>query len=284
MSSGTIALVLVAAAANAGWNLLVKRVAAGPAFLLLTSVTSTILLAPIGVAALLAWDDRSWGRMGVAVLGTSLIHAAYFVMLQRGYRTGELSVVYPLARGTGPLLAAAGALVFLGERPGAVALVGGAAIVVGVLGLSGLTPSRLRPDQSMVYGVAVGAAIAAYTLWDRWSVVEVGVPPATYLWLFSAGYGVLIAPWLARDPAELRRTARVHWRVATAVTVGQAVSYLLILTILRRAPVSVVAPLREVSILMAAALGARYLGEAVTPRKLAAAGVILAGVALIAVG
>lgn len=284
MSIGTIALVLIAAAANAGWNLLVKRVAAGPAFLLLTSVTSAILMAPLGIAALLAWDDRTLGGTALAVAGTSLIHAVYFVLLQRGYRVGELSVVYPLARGTGPLLAAAGALVFLGERPGALALAGGGAIVAGVLGLSGLSLSRLRPDHSVLYDVAVGAAIAAYTLWDRWSVVAVGVPPATYLWLFSAGYGLLIAPWLIRDPAELARTAKRHWRVATAVTVLQAISYVLILTILKRAPVSVVAPLREVSILMAAALGARFLKETLTPRKLAAAATILAGVALIAVG
>lgn len=284
VSSGTVALVLIAAAANATWNLVVKRVAAGPTFLLLTSITSTLILAPLGVAALLAWDEPTLGGLTVAVAGTSLIHVVYFLLLQRGYKIGELSVVYPLARGTGPLLSAVAALIFLAERPGGLALTGGAAIIAGVLGLSGLTLAKLRPDRSVVYGVTVGATIAAYTLWDRWSVAEVGVPPAAYLWLFSAGYGLLLAPWLVRNPAEIVRTARTHWRAAVIVTVFQAISYLLILTIFKTAPVSVVAPLRECSILVAAVLGARLLGETVTPRKIVSALSIMAGVALIAVG
>ena len=283
MTSGTVALVLIAATANASWNLVVKRVAGGPTFLLLTSITSTLLLAPLGLVALLAWDGLTWGGLAVAVAGTSLIHVVYFVLLQRGYKIGELSVVYPLARGTGPLLSALAALLFLDERPGPLALAGGAAIIAGVLGLSGLTLAKLRPDHSVVYGVTVGATIAAYTLWDRWSVADVGVPPATYLWLFSAGYGLLLAPWLVRDPAEIARTARAHWRAAVVVTVFQAISYLLILEIFKTAPVSVVAPLRECSILVAAVLGARLLGETVTPRKVVSALTVMAGVALIAV-
>ncbi len=284
MSSGTVALVLIAAAANASWNLVVKRVAGGPTFLLLTSMTSTLILAPLGVAALLGWDGLTWRGLAIAVAGTSLIHVVYFVLLQRGYLIGELSVVYPLARGTGPLLSAVAALIFLGERPGAPALLGGGAIIAGVLGLSGLTLARLRPDRSVIYGVTVGATIAAYTLWDRWSVVEVGVPPPTYLWLFSAGYGLLLAPWLVRDPAEIARTARAHWRAAVTVTVFQAISYLLILEIFKTAPISVVAPLRECSILVAAVLGARLLGETVTRRKVISALTVMAGVALIAIG
>src|SRR5690349_16047947 len=93
------------------------------------------------------------------------LHALYFLLLQRGYATGDLSLVYPLARGTGPLLSTTAAIVFLGERPSPLALAGAAVIILAVFSLMG------RPGHAsgsgMGFALLTGAAIAAYTLWDK---------------------------------------------------------------------------------------------------------------------
>ena len=111
-------------------------------------------------------------RALVLVLGSGFIHVGYFVLLLRGYRAADLSLVYPIARGTGPLLAAAGAMLLLGERPTALSVTGTLLIASGVLVIAGrpagLTPRKLGPG--VFYGLATGVSIAAYTLWDGWSV------------------------------------------------------------------------------------------------------------------
>src|SRR5690348_18347001 len=97
--------------------------------------------------------------------GSGCLHSAYFTTLQRGYAAGALSVVYPLARGTGPALSVVLAIVILGERPGPLALVGAALIVAGVLSLAGGGARRPR-GRAIGFAVATGATIAAYTIWD----------------------------------------------------------------------------------------------------------------------
>jgi drug/metabolite transporter (DMT)-like permease len=219
----------------------------------------------------------------MAVAGTSLIHLGYFALLQWAYRGGDLSVVYPVARGAGPLLTVAYALALLGERPGWLPLAGCLAILAGIAGLTGLGRRSLRLDRSTRAGLLVGVCIAAYTLWDRWAVVEVGVPPVSYLWLQSVGYAALLTPRVLRS-GRGRRLRDVPVRAAVAVAVLSATSYLIVLEVLTFAPVSLVAPLREVSILVAALLGRLLLREPMTAQKAASATLVMAGVGAIALG
>ena len=100
--------------------------------------------------------------------GSGVIHAVYFAFLQRGYRDGDLSLVYPLARGTGPLLATIAAILLLGERPGAVALAGGALVVAAILSLAAPAVRARAPGSG--WALATGVTIAAYTLWDKHAV------------------------------------------------------------------------------------------------------------------
>ena len=282
MSGSAVALVLVAALCHATWNLVAKRTGGDGAFVWLFGAVTTIGLAPASIWALARWNEPVDWRLPVAVTGTSAIHVAYFVLLQRGYREGELSVVYPVARGSGPLLTLLVAVIALDERPGALALLGAMAVLCGIAGLTGLGRAAVRLDTSVRFGLVVGLTIATYTLWDRWAVAEVGVPPVAYFWLQSAGYTLLLTPLALRAGRRDHTELLSRWRPAVAVAALSAASYVTVLEVMTRAPVSLVAPLREVSILLGAVYGRVILGEPWSRRKAISAALVLAGIALMA--
>jgi drug/metabolite transporter (DMT)-like permease len=231
----------------------------------------------------LTTDPGPLGWTAIAFMVVSgALHALYFVLLQRAYATGDLSVVYPLARGTGPLLSATAAIVFLGERPSAVALAGAALIVAAVFSLMGRGPTSL--GAGTVFAVLTGVAIAGYTLWDKQAVDGHGLDPLTYYWGTNLANLLCITPWILRHRDRLALawdTSR--WR---AVVVGllSPTAYILVLYALVRAPVSYVAPARETSILLATGLGLTVLGEGDARRRAIAAAAIVVGITLLALG
>jgi drug/metabolite transporter (DMT)-like permease len=286
MSPVVLALVLTAAFAHAGWNLLAKEAEGGAAFVWLSAIVGSVVYLPalaLGVAS----GSGHLGWPAVALMaGSGALHAVYFVLLQRGYATGDLSLVYPLARGTGPLLSTTAAIVVLGERPSVLALAGGAIIVAAVFSLI------VRPGQSLrrsggaaaLFAVLTGAAIAAYTLWDKHAVGPAALSPITYYWGANLANALLLTPWVTRHPDRLRRAWTSSRRQAAGVGVLSPLAYVLILFALARAPISYVAPARETSILIGVLLGATVLGEGDTRRRVIAAGAILLGVTALALG
>ena len=275
-----ILLVVSAAIAHAGWNLSAKRVPHGGAlFVWLGAVCSVVVLSPFVVVVLVQGGLPGvwWLAFGVS----GVIHLGYFVLLQRGYRVGDLSVVYPLARGSGPLLSVVAAVWVLGERPGVLALVGAGGVILGVFVIGGLGISGTR---GVGYGIATGALIATYTLWDAHAVTTLAVSPFVLMAGSSAVETVLLAPYaLARRPA-VAKLWREHWLPAVTVGLLSPLAYVLVLFAMRMAPVSLVAPARELSIVVGS-LGAWLLLKEPNPlRRLAGAVVVLAGVAAIAVG
>src|SRR5579884_3543473 len=215
MTATALALVLAAAVVHATWNVLAKR--ARPA-------------------------------NGVAfAAGTALIHVVYFILLQRGYRAGDLSLVYPLARGTGPLLATLVAVAAFGERPAPLAAAGIAAILAGIF-LSAGTSHRERDARvSAAYGIGAGVAIAAFTLWDKHAVSALALQPILYDFSRTSLQTIVTLPLaLARGGAPaVRATWRACGREAIGVAILSPLAYLLILYALVRAPVSLVAPARR---------------------------------------
>ena len=135
MSPTAIALILVAAVAHASWNLLSKQasVTGAVSFIWLMSAAGTALYAPVIVIAVLVARPHLTALSWAFMAGTGVLQAAYFLFLQSGYRLGDLSLVYPIGRGTGALLAALAGIVILGERPGAVAIAGIGCIVAGII-------------------------------------------------------------------------------------------------------------------------------------------------------
>ena len=287
MTPAVLVLVLGSAVIHASWNLWIKQLGPGvrsaPLLWLLTLI-SAVVYAPFAWASIAATGWRPDATALVLVLGSGFIHVGYFVLLLRGYRAADLSLVYPIARGTGPLLAAAGAVLLLGEQPTALSVTGTLLIASGVLVIAGrptgLTPRALGPG--VLYGLATGVSIAVYTLWDGWSVKRALIPPLVFYWAGEVMRVLVLTPvalGARREMGELFRAQR--WRVL-GIALLSPLSYILILFALRTGDVGHIAPAREVSILIGAWLGGRVLGEGDRTRRLVAAAAFAAGVIALA--
>ena len=288
MPTYALALVVVAALAHAGWNVLAKTAAGGAAFVWLFSAAAAVLWAPVAAVAL-AVAPGSFGLEGLGfVAGSGALHALYFTLLQRGYREGDLSLVYPLARGTGPLLSTLAAIVLFSERPSALALAGGAIIVGAVLSLAGAggrgASSRGPRRRAVAFAIGTGVAIAAYTLWDKRAVGPLGLSPIVYYWGTNLAETAILSAFVAHRRAEVARVWRAHRTQALGVAVLSPLAYILVLFALAHAPVSYVAPARELSILVGAVAGTTVLAEGHRRRRMLAAAAIFAGIVALAVG
>jgi len=280
MSLGVLSLVLAAAFAHAGWNFLAKGAEGGAAFVWLCAAVGTLLYLPV-LAIALGTDPGALGWAALALMvGSGALHAVYFVLLQRGYAAGDLSLVYPLARGTGPLLAGTAAILLLDERPSALALAGALIIVAAVFSLVGRGGSR----EAIVFALLTGTTIASYTLWDKHAVDTSELAPVVYYWGTNLTVALILAPWVLHRQADLARVWSASRRNALGVGLLSPLAYVLVLYALARAPVTYVAPARETSILIGTLLGTTVLAEGDGTRRMVAAGAIVLGVTALALG
>src|ERR687896_257361 len=285
MTGGALALALGAAFLHALWNVLLAgsrdSVAATGALLLF----GVVLLAP---AALLSGGFSSGALSSEAlpfVAASAALELAYFVLLARAYRGGELGVVYPVARGSAPVLVLGAAVLGLGKGVSVLAALGVVLVAGGVLTLGLASVGRQRRhmrdldgphSRDLVLGLAIGGAIAGYTLVDSEGLDH--ADPLPYLFLIAAvtavAYnGALLATGRAQ---ELREALNGRMLAAAAATFG---AYAMVLAALERAPAAPVAAVRESSIVIAALMAWLFLGE---ERRLGGAVLVAAGVALIA--
>jgi len=282
----SVALILISALLHALWNLLAKRAHGGGVFTWLFSALTVLLWAPIVATYIVRWQPKlAWPGV-LFILGSASLHVSYFLALQRGYRTGDLSVVYPLARGVGPLLTLIGAVLLLGERPTLPAITGAGLIIAGVFVIAG-GEQMLRRRQmgaGVAYGLLTGLLIAAYTLWDKTAVSTLLVAPLLLEYGSSIGRTLILSPMAWRRRREVGYEWRTHRWEAIGIAVLSSLAYILVLTALVTAPVSYIAPLREASILFGALLGAWLLREGQAQRRLLAAGVMVIGIVLLTVG
>jgi drug/metabolite transporter (DMT)-like permease len=285
MNATALSLVLVAAVVHAAWNLAAKRISSGGTqFVWLYYTVSAVALLPVTIVLLAVEPQRPQWSWLLAALVTSVFHIAYGVVLQRGYRVGDLSVVYPVARGTGPLLSVLAAVLVLGERPGWLGLLGAFLVVAGVLvistGRTGGDPHAVKAG--IGYGLLTGVVIAGYTLWDAHSVTGIGVPPVVYFGLGSALQSVMLVPGALAGRAEVARIWREQRREVLFVGLLSPIAYILVLFALTMAPVSLVAPARELSIVLGGLAAWLVLGERDAVRRLAGSVIVLSGIAAIA--
>jgi drug/metabolite transporter (DMT)-like permease len=286
LSPLALTLVLSAAFLHATWNLLVKRVGGGPEFIWLFGTLSTLLYAPI-VAVVLIYERPHLGPIEFTfIIGSGIIHIGYFLILQQGYRVGDLSLVYPLARGTGPTLATIGAIIIFGERPSPLGLAGAVIVIASVFIFTG-GPSALRQSgnhPAIAYGLVTGVFIATYTLWDKHAVSTLMIPPLIQDIGSSAIRSVFLAPIAIKRPAIVRALwSKYRWETL-GVAILSPLAYVLVLTALSFSPVSYVSPAREVSILIGTLMGARLLSEGEGKRRIFAAGLMVIGIAALALG
>ena len=288
MSSTALLFVIAAAIAHASWNLLAKRAAhVGSAFVFAYGLCCTIVYAP-WVIWILVFDQNEWSWPIIGCIALSgALHLAYSLCLQRGYQLADLSVVYPIARGTGPMLSTVGALLLLGE-PGTIRGISGMlCVVLGVLLIATQGKiSRLLQPAAMLgvrWGALVGLFIAAYTLVDAYGVKTLLIAPVVFDWATCATRTLLMLPHTARQPKQAMEAMRGYWPLAWAIGVLSPLGYILVLYALRDgAPVSLVAPAREMSMLLVTLAGLYYLREAVGWGRLAGCCAIGLGVILLA--
>ena len=288
MSLLSLSLVVVAAFTHATWNLLAKRAASvGAPFVATYTAFATLIYAPAAVWGLVRFGFPVTWLSLVCIAASGFLHLGYSLVLQRGYQVADLSVVYPVARGTGPVLSAVGAFILLGERVTASAIAGLCAVVIGILMLaSGGRATRLA-DRSARTGVAWGGAtgtlIASYTVVDGWGAKVLGINPILLDWCANTVRLLFLLPSVLRDWAKFRERLRGFWLLALTVGVLAPLGYILVLTALQLgAPLHVVAPAREMSMMIGAVLGMLVLGEKLTAARLAGCALIVSGVVMLA--
>lgn len=288
MTALALGLVLFAAFCHASWNYLLKKSGGGQGLIAAASASSVVIYAPLALGAALLQAYRFEPVHLVLMLGSGLIHTAYFLLLDRAYRSGgDLSIVYPLARATGPLITIIVAMSLLGERPSALALAGALLIGASALLLTGNPFAWHKGEARHAVGFALltGCMIASYTVWDKASVARWLVPPLLYDWGCNAFRVMVLVPFTERRaPGGLRRAWAERRGTVLAIAVLSPLSYVLVLTAMVFTPVSLVAPAREVSILFAALMGAHLLREGDLARRLVAAAGMVLGVSGLALG
>ena len=299
MSATAFSLVILAGLIHALWNIVAKKAGGDARFACFTAGVGLVVWAP--VAVWLGWDVLpQWGAWEWSFVWLSgVLHVLYFVILLRGYRHADLTVVYPLARGTGPLLSSLVALVWLGELMSLWGALGVAGVVGGVFLIAGgpkLMVGMHRADRPLTeeeqtaqhlrhagvrYGLLTGLLIACYTVVDGYAVKVLLMSPFLAHYFESLVRWALLLPVVWRD----RPTAWVlwgkQWKYALIVGTATPISYVLVLYAMQTAPLSLVAPAREVSMLFAALIGGHLLGEGDRWLRLLGALLIAGGVVLL---
>ena len=305
------------------------------------SAAAAAIYAPAVIVSVIISPPHLTMRSWVFMAGTAVLQTGYFLFLQRGYRVGDLSLVYPVGRGTGALLAALAGIVILGERPGPAGVAGIVLLVAGVIVLG--LPDRRRPAVSgrqatstpattprvtgpaatgaaatgtpaagtpaagtpaagtpaagaaaitaqatgprtsgtpvaaapavvapaaVLYALATGVFIAAYTLWDKVAVTSVGNPPLLQDYASLIGMAAALAPFAVSGSGRTARMWRTYRRQILGAAVLSPLAYILVLAAMSFTSVSAVAPAREISVLIGVILGRRLLGEGGLARRL----------------
>jgi drug/metabolite transporter (DMT)-like permease len=295
-----LALVITAAVLHALWNIAAKHAGGDQRFALLTSLITCVIWLPAalwwGWAELPTWGAAQWAVMALS----AVLHWLYFTTLLKGYRVADLTVVYPVARGSAPLLTAAVATLLLGEHLGPWGLAGVLAVCGGVFLIAGgpqllrqvvqpagtaAAAAHQRTRTGLRWGLTTGALIATYSVVDGYAIKVLLMGPVLFDYLTN----ILRVPLqlaslgsAGRSWAALQQAWRAQWRQALVVAALGPLAYILVLYALQVAPLSHVAPAREVSMLFAALLGGRLLGEQDRGLRVLGAGCIAAGVAALA--
>jgi drug/metabolite transporter (DMT)-like permease len=293
MPVSALALVLLGALIHAGWNIVAKKARGDARFTFFSGAIMAIVWAPLAIW--LGWDVIPlWGfKEWLLIAASGFVHWVYFVCLLTGYRKSDLTIVYPLARGSGPLLSSSIAVVVFGETLSALGFVGIAAVVFGVFliaGGPGLFKAAHDPVKretvraGIFWGLLTGALIASYTVLDAYTVKIVALSPI----LFDFWCNILRLPYaiipVLQNPNEAKRLWKLQWKHAAIVAIFSPIAYVCVLYAMRMAPVSHVAPAREVSMLFAALAGGQLLGEGDRWLRILGAAAIAIGVMALALG
>jgi drug/metabolite transporter (DMT)-like permease len=290
MTGTAVVLVLIAALCHASWNLLVRRAPVPELANWFMAFLGGVLALPFAIFYLITEPPSATGW--IFVFGTIVLHIGYFFTLGRAYKHGDLSVVYPVARGLGLVLIPILGVLILGESVSMLGVLGIIAIFVGVIVVGSssggglkmwLSPRTLLADKGVAFAVVTGLLIASYSNWDKRGVEY--VEPLLYMFTVQLGGSLGILPILRRSYAvsQFASEFKVRWKIAIAGGVLQFTSYGLVLTAFTLAPVSYVGPFRELAIVFGVLLAVFILKESVGRMRLVGAGAIGIGAVIVAI-
>ena len=286
MSPDALTLVLAGAFAHALWNYLAKRASGGQSFVWLYGLVSFAFSAPLCLWFVLSAPELMNWQLLTATLVSASLHLAYSLALQRGYQVGDLTVVYPVARGTGALFSVFGAILILSERPSLSGWTGIGMVFFGILLIAGgrrffSATVNAGSVRGLFWGILTGLLIASFTVIDGWSVKTLLVSPLFFYSLCLSFRTFLLAPLALRDIPDLQQQWRTNWRYIIAVGFLAPTSYTLVLFAMTLAPLSYVAPLRQLSMLIAAWFGAKLLMEEDPLLRITATGMMAIGIVIL---
>jgi drug/metabolite transporter (DMT)-like permease len=295
MPASALALVVAAALIHALWNFAAKQAQGNHHFACMTALGVSLLWLPavfvVGLDELPSWGWQAW----TATAASAVVHLAYFNALLAGYRAADMTVVYPVARGSGPLLSSLVAVLLLGEHLGLGGALGLAGVVGGILLMAAgpaffakdaasADPERQRRRKlGIAWGALTGATIAAYSVIDGYAVKVLALSPILYDYFCNLLRVPVSLPAVLRARAGFLPALRRQWKHALVVAIGSPAAYILVLYAMKLAPLSRVAPARELSMLFAALIGGQLLGEGERGWRIAGAAFIALGVAALAV-
>ena len=293
MPASALALVIFAGLIHAIWNIAAKKAGGDSRFAAFTAVMGIVIWAPVGIW--FGWDVvPKWGWLEWGfVVASAVVHVFYYLTLLRGYLKSDLTVVYPLARGSGPLLSSMVAIVLLGEAITTLGIAGILAVVAGVFFIAG-GPSLFRAAhdpakragirRGMGYGLLTGVFIASYTVIDGYAVKFVAMSPILLDYFSTLIRVLILLPSTLRDRVVALQHLRLQWKHALVVATISPIGYVMVLYAMQIAPLSHVAPAREVSMLFAALIGGQLLNEGDRLPRIVGAACIAFGVMALALG
>lgn len=272
-------LVLLAAFLHAGWNALVKT--AADRLLIISAVAFAQCLTGLLVIPFVpAPDPASWP----AIACSTLFHYLYYTFLYHAYRFGDLSQVYPLARGLSPLLVAMGAAIFGREFLSLPAIIGVIITSTGIASIAFFQKSSLKENPAaLFFAIGTGVIIAGYTVADGIGVRSSGSPFGYIAWLFFLELPVVLFVYHRRR-GKMVKLLRRDWKQFVGTGVSSVIAYGIVIFAVNYAPMAAVSALRESSVIMAALIGTVFLGEQPWTQRVAAAVVVAGGVAMITGG
>ncbi|WFG35396.1 EamA family transporter [Candidatus Lucifugimonas marina] len=289
MTGSAIALVLIAALCHASWNLLVRRAPIPELANWFMAFLGGVFALPFAIYYLVTDPPSAIGW--VFVFGTIVLHIGYFFTLGRAYKHGDMSVVYPVARGLGLVLIPVFGVLILNESVSTYAALGIAAIFAGVIIVGASSPAGLKiwlhprsllANRGVAFAIATGLLIASYSNWDKRGVEYVA--PLLYMFTVQLGGSLGILPVLRRSYGvnDFKVEFKRRWKISIAGGALQFTSYGLVLTAFTLAPVSYVGPFRELAIVFGVLLAAFVLKESVGKTRIVGATAIGLGAVAVA--
>jgi len=285
MPALALLLIIIAAIFHATWNFVAKKSGGTTVYAFSTALVTVILWTPVAVLLTSRSPELSiatWTSMGwLMVTLSALIHAIYYVVLLHGYKVAPLSVVYPIARGTGPLLSSFSAIILFGEPLTVFTGLGVLFIVLGIMLLSWSKEISIFDAPSLrgvAWGVLTGITISLYTLTDAYAVKSLEMNPVLYDYISNLIRVFILLPFALKSSISIFDTIKVNKKGILTIAILAPTAYILVLMAMQIAPVSHVAPAREISMLFGAFLGGKILKEGHLVQRMFAAGLIGVGV------